>query len=130
MIKIGESKITSTKQETKIFKGILDKLQLPHILDGISFHNTLFDLHWIKTVHNTKVWKVEKDGSLSLTNRFGHNGRFTYRKLEIKSVLEFLFVDLSILKKEELKILDDLLFKVENKPDALKRKGQIDNLSE
>ncbi len=130
MIRIGKSKIKSTKLEIKRFKAILDKLELPHILDDISFHNTLLDLHRIKTIHNTNVWKIEKDGSLSLTNRFGHNGRFAHKYLEIMSLLEFQFVNLGILNRKELEFLDYLLYKVEGKPEALMiRRKQIDKLN-
>ena len=119
MISIGEAKIKSTKLEIKKFKAILDKLELPHVLDDISFHNTLLDLHRIKTIHNTDVWKVEKDGSLSLTNRFGHNGRFAYKYLEIMSLLEFQFVNLGVLNRKELEFLDGLLYRLEGEPKAL-----------
>ena len=129
MIRIGESKIPSTKAEIMRFKAILDKLELPYILDNISFHNTLLELNRIKAIYSTNVWKVEKDGSLSLTNRFGHSGRFNYKHLEIMSLLEFQFVNLSILNGNELQFLDDLLYKVECETEALMpRRSQIDKL--
>ena len=119
-IRIGEYRIKSALQEIKEFKAILDKIELPHTLDDISFHNTLLELNRIKAFHDTKVWKVEKDGSLSLKNRFGHSGRFAYRHLQILSLLEFQFVNLSILDKEEAKFLDDLITRIESIPEALK----------
>ena len=126
-IRIGESKIKSTKPEIMKLKAILDKLELPYTLDGISFHNTLLDLNRIKTIHNADVWKVEKDGSLSLTNRFGHSGRYNYQHLEILSLLEFQFVNLRILDGNELQFLDDLLYKIECETEALMpRRRQID----
>ncbi|UCE53457.1 MAG: hypothetical protein JSV31_30160, partial [Desulfobacterales bacterium] len=67
-IRIGEYEVKSTKHEIKRLKVILDKLEVPHTLDDISFHNTLLDLNRMKSTHNTNVWKVERDGSLSLTN--------------------------------------------------------------
>ena len=65
-IRIGEYNIRSTKQSVRRFKAILDKLQIPHILDDVSFHNTLLDLYRMKYLYKTDVWKVEKDGSVSL----------------------------------------------------------------
>lgn len=130
-IKIGEYKVKSTKHEIKRLKVILDKLEVPHTLDDISFHNTLLDLNRMKSTHNTNVWKVERDGSLSLTNRFGHNGRFDYRHIDMPCLLEFQFVDLSILDKDEIEFLDDLLYKVDGKPEAFRPKvRQKDILSE
>jgi hypothetical protein len=76
VIKIGVNTIKASKHELRFLKAILDKLELPYILDDISFHNALLDLNTMKTIHNTNVWKVEKDGSISLKNRFGHSGRF------------------------------------------------------
>ena len=130
-IRIGEYKVKSTKQVIKRLKVILDKLELPHTLDDISFHNTFLDLNRMKSIHNTNVWKVERDGSLSLTNRFGHNGRFDYRHIDMPSLLEFQFVDLSILDRDEIEFLDDLLYKVDGIPEAFRPKvRQKDILSD
>ena len=110
-------------------KAILDKLELPYTIDDISFHNTLLDLHRLKTIHNTNIWKVEKDGSLSLRNRFGHSGRYNYEYLEILSLLEFQFVDLGNLNGNEMQFLNDLLYRVECETEALKPgKRQIDKI--
>jgi hypothetical protein len=117
--------------EIKRLKAILDKLELPYILDDISFHNTLLELERIKAFHDTKVWKIEKDGSLSLKNRFGHSGRFAYRYLEILSLLEFQFVNLTILEKSEVEFLDDLISKIESLPEALTPKNkQISSMAD
>jgi hypothetical protein len=64
-------------------------------------------------LHKTDAWKVEKDGSLSLLNRFGHNGHFEYRELSIGSITEFRFVDLYSLSGDEGEFLADLLCKFE-----------------
>jgi hypothetical protein len=112
-IRIGEYKLKSTRQAIQRLKAILDKLELPHILDDVGFHNTFIDLYRMKSLYNTNVWKVEKDGSVSLRNRFGHSGRFDYRYLIIQSLLEFQFVDLSILSNEEAEFLSNLIYEFE-----------------
>jgi hypothetical protein len=112
-IKIDKSIVKSNRQEIKRVKAILDKLELPHIVDDISFHNTNIDLNRMRTLHNTKIWKVEKDGSLSLSNRFGHSGRLAYREISIASITEFNFVDLFSLSNDEGEFLADLLRKFE-----------------
>jgi hypothetical protein len=130
-IRIGEYSIKSAMLEIKKLKAILDKIELPHILDDISFHNTLLELNRIKAFHDTNIWKIEKDGSLSLKNRFGHCGRFAYRHLEILSLLEFQFVNLSFLDKNEVEFLDALLSRIESIPEALKpKKRQISNTAD
>jgi hypothetical protein len=116
-IRIGTYKIKHTKHCVQKFKAILDKLEVPHILDDVSYHNTLLDLYRIKYLYKTDVWKVEKDGSVSLKNRFGHNGRFAHRRLTIKNLLEFRFVDLSLLSREEAEFLSDLIYKFEFRSD-------------
>ena len=115
-IEIGENIIESTKQEMRFLKTILDKLQLPYILDDISFHNTLLDLNRLKSVHATEVWKVEKDGSVSLKNRFGHSGRFDYGLLRMPSLIEFQFVDLNVLTDEENEFLGYIIYEAETIP--------------
>ena len=112
-IKIDKFVVKSTQREIKRVKAILDKLELPHIVDDISFHNTSIDLHRMRTLHNTNVWKVEKDGSLSLSNRFGHSGRLAYREISISSIEEFNFVDLFSLSSDEGEFLADLLDRFE-----------------
>ena len=130
-IRIGEAKFKSTGPEIKRLKAILDKLELPHILDDVSFHNTLLDLNRVKTIHNTEVWKVEKDGSLSLTNRFGHSGHFAYKHLGLMSLLEFQFVNLGYLDRNEIEFLDDLLYKIECESEALMpRRRQLEKFSD
>lgn len=116
-IRIGTYRINSTKHCVQKFKAILDKLEVPHILDDVSFHNTLLDLYRIKYLYNTEVWKVEKDGSVNLKNRFGHSGRFGHRSLKIRNLLEFRFVDLNLLNREEAEFLSDLIYKFEFRSD-------------
>ena len=116
MIKNGVNTIKSSKQEIQFLKAILDKLELPYILDGISFHNTLIDLNRMKTIHNTNVWKVEADGSVSLKNRFGHSGRFDYRYLRMPHLIEFQFVDLNILTDDEYDFLGYIIYEAETIP--------------
>lgn len=115
-IRIGENIIKSTKSEMKFLKLIFDKLELPYVLDNVSFNNTLLDLHRMKTIHNTEVWKVEKDGSVSLKNRFGHNGRFNYHDLRMPSLVELQFVDLNILTEEETEFLGYIIYEAETIP--------------
>ena len=115
-IRIGENIIESTKQEMQFLKSILDKLQLPYVLDDISFHNTLLDLNRLKSFHNTDVWKVEKDGSVSLKNRFGHSGHFDYGLLRMPSLIEFQFVDLNVLTEAENEFLGYIIYEAETIP--------------
>ena len=115
-IRIGENIIESTKQEIQFLKSILDSLELPYILDGISFHNTLLDLHRLKSIHGTDVWKVEEDGSVNLSNRFGHSGCFDYGYLQMPSLIEFQFVDLSILSEKESEFLGYIIYDAETIP--------------
>ena len=111
ILRIGSHKSYMSKKEIQYLKLILDKLEIPHVVDNVSFHNTSYAVGRMKTVHNTRVWKVEKDGSVSLINRFGHNGRFEYRYLNMPSPLEFQFVDLNSLSNDEVEFLSFLLFK-------------------
>jgi len=62
------------------------------------------------------VWKVEKDGSVSSKNRFGHSGCFDYRYLRMPHLVEFQFVDLNILTKEEYDYLGYIIYEAETIP--------------
>jgi hypothetical protein len=111
ILRIGSYKTAMTKEEIKQLKDILDKLKVPYVLDSVSFHNTSYAVNRMRTIHDTRIWKVEKDGSVSLINRFGHSGRFEYRYLNMPSPLEFQFVDLNGLSNDEIEYLSFLLFK-------------------
>jgi hypothetical protein len=111
ILRIGSYKTTTTRSEVKQLKDILDKLEIPYVLDSVSFHNTSYAVNRMKTVHETRVWKVEKDGSVSLINQFGHSGRFEYRYLNMPSPLEFQLVDLNGLSNDEVEYLSFLIFK-------------------
>jgi hypothetical protein len=111
ILRIGSYKSITTPEKLQRLRGILDKLEIPYVLDSISFHNTSYAVSRMKTVHETKIWKVEKDGSVSLINRFGHSGRFEYRYLNMPNPLESQFVDTSSLSDEEIDFLSFLLFK-------------------
>ena len=111
ILRIGSHKSFTAPEKIKRLRVILDKLEIPYVLDSISFHNTSYAVSRMKAVHETKVWKVEKDGSVSLINRFGHSGRFEYRYLNMSSPLELQFVDTSSLSNEEVEFLSFLLFK-------------------
>ena len=113
ILRIGNYKSNTTQKELQRLKIILDKLEIPYVLDSISFHNTSYAVQRMKTVHNTKAWKVERGGSVSLINRFGHGGRFKYRYLNMPSPLEFQFVDLSCLNNEDVEFLSFVLFKAD-----------------
>ena len=123
-IRIGEQKFQSTKQIVRRLKTILDQLKVPHILDDVSFHNTLLDLYRMKYLYKTDVWKVEKDGSVSLKNRFGHNGRFENRCLTIRNLLEFQFVDLSVLDREDAEFLSNQIYEFEIQSGLSTKTGQ------
>lgn len=71
----------------------------------------------MRTLHDTKLWKVEMDGSLSLSNRFGHSGRLAYKEMSIATIEEFNFVDLFSLNSDESEFLADLLYKFEDSYD-------------
>ncbi len=111
ILRIGSYKAKAAKREIQRLRSNLDKLEIPYVLDSISFHNTSYVISRMKTVHNTKVWKVEKDGSVSLINRFGHSGRFEYRYLNMPNPLDLQFIDLSNLSNNEAEFLSFLLYK-------------------
>jgi hypothetical protein len=115
-IRIGDNIIESSKKEMQFLKSILDTLELPYVLDDVSFHNTLLDLHRVKSIHDTDVWKVEKDGGVHLNNRFGHSGHFNYDYICMPSLIEFQFVDLNILTDEEADFLGYIVYEAETIP--------------
>jgi len=114
IIQIADSRIEATPEDVRMLKSILDKLRIQHIIDDVVFFAAFDAAARMKEIHNVKVWKVEKDGSVSLKNRFGHSGRFEYRKLVMASVYEISYRDLIDLDYEEAEFLSDLVCSVTN----------------
>jgi len=113
VLRVGSCKSKSTPKELQRLKIILDKLEVPYVLDNVSFHNTSYAVQRMQMVYSTRVWKVEKDGSVSLTNRFGHNHCFEYRYLNMPSPFNLDFIDLSELNDDEMEFLSFILFKAD-----------------
>ena len=109
-----EHELMVTKQEVKQLKCILERLQVHYILDHVSFHNTVSTIELMKAIHKVKVWKIEKDGSVSLYNRFGHSGRFKYQYIYVPDPLELETVDWSNLSVDEADFLDQLICRYES----------------
>jgi hypothetical protein len=106
--------IRVSKEDIINLKDILDKLKIHYIIDDISFHATDAIVGLMKYFKNTNVWKVEKNGSVNLKNRFGHSDHLEYRTLCIPSLIEFLFADMNVLNDREAFFLDVLIKKASN----------------
>jgi hypothetical protein len=64
----------------------------------------------MKEIHNVRVWKIEKDGAVSLKSRFVHSRRFGYRELIIPDLFETNFTRLILLDYKEYEFLGSLLY--------------------
>jgi len=62
---------------------ILDRFEIHYILDRVSFHSTEASVSLVKAIHNTTIWKVEKNGGVNLDNRFGGSAKFRYDRFVI-----------------------------------------------
>lgn len=108
---VYDNEVRVSKEDIRNLKDILDKLKIHYIIDDISFHATDAIVGLMKYFKNTNVWKVEKNGSVNLKNRFGHSNHFEYRTLCIPSLIEFLLVDMNVLNDKETCFLDVLIKK-------------------
>jgi hypothetical protein len=112
IIEIGGEKFKKSKEDIRKLKSILDELRIMHIIDDVIFYLPFAEAERMKEIRNAnaRVWKVEKDGGVSLENRFCHNGRFEYRELIIPDLFENNFTRLILLDDKEYKFLGDLLY--------------------
>ena len=83
LIETDKNKYFVNKKDVIELRKILDKLKIHYILDRVSFHSAQGPLALAKAIHETDVWKVEKDGSFHLDNQFGHSSKFRYEHLII-----------------------------------------------
>lgn len=112
-IEIGDSKIEATPEDIRVLKSILDDLRIYHIVDDVVFFSPFNAASRMKAIHNVNVWKTERDGSVSLNNRFGHSGRFEYRNLVLPGFYEFNFINLLLLDDKEAEFFGDLIYGME-----------------
>ena len=112
IIEIGNEKFQTSREDIKRLKSILDELRIMHIIDDVIFYPPFAEAKRMKEIRNANArgWEIEKDGGISLENRFCHNGRFEYRELIIPDLFENNFTRLILLDDEEYKFLGDLLY--------------------
>jgi len=110
IIEIDGDKFARSRDDIRKLKSILDELRIMHIIDDVMFYSSFAEAERIKEIRNVRRCKFEKDGGVSLENRFGHNGRFEYRELIIPDLFEINFTRLILLDDEEYKFLGDLLY--------------------
>ncbi|MBW2005001.1 MAG: hypothetical protein JRI72_10400 [Deltaproteobacteria bacterium] len=86
IIEIENNTYVVNKKDIIELRRILDKLTIHYILDRVSYHSTEGALALAKAIHNTRTWKVEKDGGVHVDNQFGHSAEFKYNHLVIPSL--------------------------------------------
>ena len=86
IIEIENNTYGVNKKDIIKVRRILDKLTIHYILDRVSYHSTEGALALAKAIHNTSIWKVEKDGGVHIDNQFGHSAKFKYNHLVIPSL--------------------------------------------
>jgi len=89
ILEIDKNTIVVSKNYMLELRRILDKVEIHYILDRVSYHSTESALALAKAIHETNVWKVGKDGSIHLDNRFGHSEKFRYKHLVIPGIFSF-----------------------------------------
>jgi len=86
IIEIENNTYVVNKKNIIELRKILDKLTIHYILNRVSYYSTDGALALAKAIHNTKIWKVEKDGGVHVDNQFGHSAKFKYNHLVIPSL--------------------------------------------
>lgn len=112
-IEIGDTKIEAIPEDIRALKSILDDLRIYHIVDDIVFFCPFDAAARMKAIHNVKVWKTERDGSVNLKNRFGHSRCFEYRNLVLPGLFEINFINLLLLDEKEAEFLGGLVYGME-----------------
>jgi len=86
VIEIENNTYVVNKKDIIELRSILDKLTIHYILDRVSYHSTEGALALAKAIHNTSIWKVEKDDGVHVDNQFGHSAKFKYNHLVIPNL--------------------------------------------
>jgi len=86
ILEIDKNTLVVRKNYMVDLRRILDKVEIHYILDRVSYHSTEGALALAKAIHNTRIWKVEKDGAVHVDNQFGHSERFRYEHLVIPCI--------------------------------------------
>lgn len=86
ILEIDKNTLVVSKNYMVELRRILDKVEIHYILDRVSFHSVEGSLALAKAIHNTRIWKVEKDGGVHIDNQFGHSAKFNYNHFVIPSL--------------------------------------------
>jgi hypothetical protein len=111
IIEIGDRQLRASKNNIKNLKNVFDKLETYYVLDGVVYNCTEATVTLLKAVYEVDCWKVEKDGSVNLNSKYGHNGCFEYEEIHTDRLPEIrTFKRLNAkLNSEEFKIMIDLI---------------------
>lgn len=110
IVEIGGEKVKTARANIRKLKSILDELCIMHIIDGVMFYSTSEKVDRMKEIHNVRGLKAEKNGGISLKNRFGHSGRLEYQELIIPDLFEINYTRLISIDEEEYKFVGNLLY--------------------
>ena len=110
IIEISGEKIRTCREDIRKLKSILDELHIMHVIDDVVWYSPPDAAEWTKKIDNAWVWKIEKDGGVSLKNGFDRSGQFDYRELIIPDLFEINYTRLLLLEDENYKFLGDLLY--------------------
>jgi len=83
ILEIDDNIHAVSKNHLVELRGVLDRYKIHYILDRVSFHSIEGSLALAKAIHNKKIWKIEKNGGVSIDNPFGHSAKFRYDRLVI-----------------------------------------------
>ncbi|MGB5615756.1 MAG: hypothetical protein WBM78_02870, partial [Desulfobacterales bacterium] len=74
ILEIGGEKFKKSKEDIRSLKSILDDLRIMHIIDDVIFYLPFAKAERMKEIRNANArgWEIEKDGGISLENRFCH----------------------------------------------------------
>jgi len=110
IIEISGEKIKTTREDIRKLKSILDELHIMHIIDDVVCYSPSEAAEHTKEINTVRMWKIEKDGDVSLKNRFGRSEQFEYRELIIPDLFEINYMRLLLLDDENYRFLGNLLY--------------------
>jgi len=113
IVEIGDRQLRASKDNIKKLKNIFDKLETYYVLDDVVFNCTEATVKLLKAIYEVDSWKVEKDGSVNLKSKYGHNGFFEYKEIHTDRLPEiskrtFKWLNAK-LNNEEFEIMIDLI---------------------
>jgi len=110
ILEIDGKRTEVAKEDIRKLKFIMDELSIMHIIDGVSFCNTLRGPGRMEDLYYLRMLMAENDGKVHPENRSAYQEKIQFREMKIPNFCLLDFFSLAQLDYEQAELLGNLVY--------------------